>query len=128
MAKSILHNKADKTCYLCMLLKNDYSEKAGLQEHHIFFGSANRKISEKYGLKVYLCLWHHTEGKEAVHKNTEHDTLLKQTAQKAFIAKYSIELFMEKFRKNYLDMPIEEYTGSKDVEKDNAAAGIIFIE
>lgn len=128
MSKSILHNKDDKTCYLCMLLKNDYSEKTGLQEHHIFFGSANRKISEKYGLKVYLCLWHHTEGKEAVHKNTEYDTLIKQTAQKAFIKKYSAELFTEKFKKNYLDMPIKEYTGSKDVEKDNAAAGMMFIE
>ena len=75
--KSILHNKQDGTCYLCMLLHDDHGRKQ-TQEHHVFYGTANRKISEKYGLKAYLCLEHHTYdgGSEAVHRNhapfTEH--------------------------------------------------------
>lgn len=43
MAKSILQDK--KESYLTGATYN-------LEEHHIFFGTANRKISEKYGLKV----------------------------------------------------------------------------
>ena len=64
--KSIMHDKRDRTCYLCMMLHDDDSMKAVLQEHHIFGGTANRKISERYGIKVYLCLDHHLTGTEGM--------------------------------------------------------------
>lgn len=74
-----------------------------VQEHHVIFGSANRKLSEKYGLKVYLCLEHHEESKEAVHKNAEIALILKKEAQKCFEEHYPNLSFLKIFGKNYLD-------------------------
>lgn len=95
-------HKKDGSCYLCILLHSNYSPKM-VQEHHVIFGSANRKLSEKYGLKVYLCLEHHEESKEAVHKNAEIALILKKEAQKCFEKNYPNLSFMEIFGKNYLD-------------------------
>lgn len=39
-------------CYICGY--GGYTE-----EHHIFGGTANRSRSERYGLKVQLCVEHH---------------------------------------------------------------------
>ena len=56
MSKSIIQKK--KECIICNSLN--------AEEHHVFFGTANRKLSEKYGLKVYLCAEHH-RGTRGVH-------------------------------------------------------------
>ena len=82
MAKSIMHNKEDGTCYLCMLLNHDYARRSGLQEHHV---------------ELYLCLQHHTVGPEAVHNNKANSGLLQHDAQKAFEKKYSHEMWMQVF-------------------------------
>lgn len=100
--KSIMHNKKDGTCYLCMMLHDDDSIKEVRQEHHIFGGTANRKLSERYGLKVYLCLDHHLTGPEAVHKDVKIAILLKQDGQRAFRKRYPNMNFMKIFGKNYL--------------------------
>lgn len=102
MAKSILHNKMDGTCYLCMLLNQDYNRRI-TQEHHVIFGTANRKLSEKYGLKVYLCLEHHEIGEMSVHRNHEVASILQKQAQKVFEKTHSHEEWMKIFRRNYLD-------------------------
>lgn len=102
MAKSILHDKQDHTCYLCMLLNSDHDTRTGLQEHHVIPGTAGRKLSEHYGLKVYLCLQHHTAGPMAVHNNRTMERLLQVRAQKAFEKKYSHEKWMEVFGKNFI--------------------------
>lgn len=47
---SIMQNK--KRCYVCGLY-------APVEEHHIFFGNPNRRISEENGFKVWLCAEHH---------------------------------------------------------------------
>ena len=99
---SILHKK-DGTCYLCMKLHGDYTIKKGLQEHHVFGGYANRPISEAEGLKVYLCLWHHEEGPEAVQNNIINNRMVQQDAQRAFERMYSRERFVELFKRNYLE-------------------------
>lgn len=100
--KSILHNKKDGTCYLCMKLHGDYSRKTVLQEHHAIPGTANRHMSEKYGLKVYLDIQHHLEGPEAVHQNEEISILVKQDAQRAFEKTHTRAQWMAAFGKNYL--------------------------
>ncbi len=102
MAKSIMQNKEIGQCYLCRLLHDDYSIKPVLEEHHVMGGTANRKLSEEYGLKVYLDPDHHRNGPEAVHKNAEVANLLKKEAQKAFERTYSELNFREIFGKNYL--------------------------
>lgn len=103
--KSIMHNKQDGTCYLCMLLHNDYSRKLVREEHHVPFGRGIRKLSERYGLKVYLCIPHHQHdaGEEAVHRNDTVRRLLDKEAQKAFERHYPNLDFREIFGKNLLD-------------------------
>lgn len=120
--KSIMHDKREGTCYLCKLLYGDDSHKL-TQEHHAIFGRGKRKLSERYGLKVYLCIYHHTEGKEAVHKNKKNALLVKQEAQKAFIEHFPELDFTGIFGKNYMDGDAEEDSRQKDIEEE---PGIFF--
>lgn len=90
--KSILQD--EKMCYVCGTTYN-------IHEHHIIYGS-NRKNSEKYGLKCYLCGKHHNLSNEGVHFNKELDLKLKQMAQKKFEETHSHEEFMRIFGRNYL--------------------------
>lgn len=105
MSKNIM--QAANECYLCRM---ELSEKGiyeklpdkNLEEHHIMHGTANRKLAEKYGLKVKLCISHHRTGKEAVHKCRDTDLKLIQAGQKRFEELYSHEKWMQVFMKNYL--------------------------
>ena len=93
MKKSIICNTRE--CYVCGRVTN-------LHRHHIFFGTARRKISERLGLTVYLCLEHH-EGTEGVHNNIELDLELKRLAQSAYEQTHTREDWMNEMHKNYLD-------------------------
>lgn len=91
--KSIMQD--EKQCFLCGTTLN-------LHCHHILYGTANRKQSEKYGLKVWLCQEHHT-GNTGVHFNKTLDLRLKKLAQEKFNAVYGAnKSFLEVFGKNYL--------------------------
>lgn len=116
---SIIHEK-DGTCYLCMKLDGDYTQKRRLHEHHIF-GGPNRSISEAEGLKVYLCLEHHTVGPAAVHNNHENMRILQRIGQRAYEKTHSRKQFMELIGKNYL----EGDTVQQDPEKSTAAGFIL---
>lgn len=89
--KSIL--QSSKVCFVC---GSPY-----VQEHHVFFGTGHRRLSEKYGLKVYLCQKHHT-GEEGVHFDPKLDKALKQYAQKKFEESHSRKEFMKIFKRSYL--------------------------
>ena len=65
MADSIV--QTEKECWFC-------GARAGLEEHHIFAGVANRKISEKYGL---------TDPKDA--------GKIRAAIKKAILARYGIK-------------------------------------
>jgi len=93
MSKSILQDK--KQCIIC--------HNSNIEEHHVFFGTANRKLSEKYGLKVYLCPEHH-RGTRGVHGRDGKilDTYLKELAQSKFEEKESREKFRQIFGISYL--------------------------
>ena len=69
--------QSDKECYVCRTTSD-------LHSHHIYFGNSNRKQSEKYGMKVWLCGRHHNMSNEGVHFNKELNTHLKQLAQEVF--------------------------------------------
>lgn len=84
-----------KECYVCRTTNN-------LHSHHIFYGTANRKQSEKYGLKVYLCQEHHT-GNTGVHFQKDLDMHLKKIAQEHFEAEQgNREDFRRIFGRSYL--------------------------
>lgn len=91
--KSIIQK--EKQCYVCETIHN-------LQDHHIFFGTSNRKQSEKHGMKVWLCQEHHT-GTNGVHFNKDLDMHLKKLAQEHFEAVYGDRnAFRTVFGKSYL--------------------------
>ena len=73
-----------------------------LEEHHVMFGTADRKLSEKYGLKVMLCPEHHRTGFNAVHRNKNVNIILRMNAQEAFERKHGHDLWMKEFGRNYL--------------------------
>ena len=90
--KSIIQEQ--KECYVC-------KTKYGLHEHHIFYGTANRKQSEKYGMKIWLCGRHHNLSNEGVHFNKELDLQIKRMAQKKFEETYKDLDFIKIFGRSY---------------------------
>ena len=98
--KSIMQTD-DSYCYLCRKLHDDDFPKV-TEEHHVVFGNGRRSASEKWGLKIRLCKYHHTEGKEAVHRNREIADMVKQDAQREFEKRFPEESFLQIFGRNYL--------------------------
>lgn len=76
-------------------------KKTGLQLHHVFYGTANRRKSDKYGMVVWLCREHHT-GDEGVHHNEYLDNEVKKWAQGQFEQHDSREHFKRIFGKSWL--------------------------
>ncbi len=97
--KSIIQ-KDEYHCFLCG--KNAAVEP--LDEHHVF-GGANRKLSEKYGLKVFLHHFScHIFGKGSVHQNGDVAKKVKRVVQLKAMRYYNWteEQFIEIFGKSYL--------------------------
>ena len=95
MSKSII--QTEKECYLTGTTYN-------LHEHHIFYGTGLRKLSEKYGLKIWLKAELHNMSNEGVHFNPELDLQIKQMAQTKAMEHYgwSVADFIKIFGRNYL--------------------------
>ena len=88
--------QSEKECYVCGTTQN-------LHSHHIFSGYANRMLSEKYGMKVWLCGRHHNLSNDGVHFNNELDLELKQMAQRYFEENNGTrEDFIQIFGRSYL--------------------------
>ena len=81
--KSIMQQKGDRRCYLCMLLDGDFTYKPYLEEHHVLFGNTHA-FAEAEGLKVNLCLEHHRNGPAAVHNNAKNARILMAKAQEVY--------------------------------------------
>lgn len=96
MAKSILQAEKDE-CFIC-------GSRLWLEEHHVFGGVGRRKLSEKYGLKVYLCHYHHNEPPMGVHHNAKIREALQRYAQTKAMHHYgwTVDDFRNIFGKNYL--------------------------
>ena len=94
MAKTSIIQTGEKQCYLC-------GRRTCLEKHHIMAGVANRKISELFGIWIYLCDSCH-RGADGAQYNKEINIKLKQDAQQAFEDIHGHEMWMSLFRKNYL--------------------------
>ena len=91
--KSII--QSERVCYK--------TGRPDVQEHHIF-GGANRKNSEKYGLKVWLVREWHTDSPNGVHHNAEFMDELHRVGQQAFENRWGDrDIFLSIFHRNYLD-------------------------
>lgn len=90
----------DRRCFICQ--RNRHA--GGLERHHIF-GGANRKLSEEYGLVVYLCHYCHNEPPFGVHYNKKTAEMLHQYGQEKAMREqgWDKETFREIFGRNYLE-------------------------
>ena len=94
MKKSLIQN--GRYCYVC-------GTEYALHKHHIFYGSANRKLSEEDGAYCYLCYMHHNGGNYGVHFNKDLDIELKRECQEAWEqTKGTREDFIKRYGKTWL--------------------------
>lgn len=75
-----------------------------LHKHHIFGGTANRKLSEEDGMWIWLRADWHNMSDYGVHFNKELDLKLKRIAQKRWQEYYhkTKEDFIKKYGKSYI--------------------------
>jgi len=91
MTKSIITDDME-SCYIC--------GSNIVQIHHVIYGTANRKMSDKYGLIIPLCPYCH----KRVHEQDRNlDLQLHRLAQRRFTEEYPYLNFMEVFGRNYED-------------------------
>lgn len=95
MSKSILQDK--KECYITGSTNN-------LHKHHIFEGTANRKLSEREGLWIWLRADWHNLSDYGVHFNKKLDLKLKRIAQRRWQEYYykTKEDFIKEYGKSYI--------------------------
>lgn len=77
-------------------------DKEYCETHHIFFGRGLRKLSEKYGMKVYLSPECHRGSRIGVHHNRKNNLTIKRYAQHEFEKTHTREEFIKIFGKSYL--------------------------
>ena len=97
--------KERKTCFLCG--RTAYTER-----HHIFSGTANRKLSEEDGLVVDLCHSCHNEPPNGVHFNKDNMHRLHVHGQRVWemgkivndgmTDEQAREAFIKRYGRNYL--------------------------
>ena len=76
-----------------------------MHKHHIFYGTANRKKSDKDGCWIWLCGKHHNLSNTGIHFNKEFDLQVKKLTEKKWMEYYesNTEEFISRYGKNYLD-------------------------
>ena len=89
--RSIIQN--ERTCLIC---GSSYTEV-----HHIFFGTSNRKVSDKNGFIAFLCPEHH-RGNISPHHDRETDLRLKELCQREYEKTHTRQEFIELIGKSYL--------------------------
>lgn len=88
----------------CYITRRTYP----LHEHHIFEGTANRKKSEKYGLKIWLIPEYHNTTSNGIHFNYNLDLKVKKEAQRKFVERWGYQKWMQEFHKDYEQIPFKE--------------------
>ena len=75
------------------------------EQHHTYFGTGQRKISDKHGFVCELCTEHHRGQPKGVHGgNKELDIALKQYFQQEFEKEYLRHDFVRLVGRNYLEV------------------------
>lgn len=85
-----------KECYICG--STNY-----IQEHHCLSGNSNRKWSEKFGLKIWLCGKCHKALHDKDNNDNDYELQIKQMAQRKYEEIYGTrEDFIRIFGKSWL--------------------------
>lgn len=94
--KSILQTKKE-----CLICKTPFD----LHVHHVFEGNGRKQISEREGLVVWLCPFHHNASSHSVHLNEALNKKVKRWSEQKWLEHNkdkTVEDFIRLFRKNYL--------------------------
>ena len=91
--KSIL--QTEKKCFVC-------GKTYDLAVHHVYEGTANRRVSDATGMTIFLCHPHHNMSDEGIHFNKELDLEVKRYAQEVYERTHSREEFRSLFGKSWL--------------------------
>lgn len=93
--KSILQDK--KECFVT-------GNTEGLHKHHIFFGTANREISDQHGLWVWLSWYLHVADSpyKTPHNDNQTDRALRKICQAEYEKTHTRDEFMDLIGRNYL--------------------------
>lgn len=86
--------QTEKQCWYC-------GRKTMLERHHVMTGTANRKLSERFGLWIWCCHEDHV-GIGGVQYDRKKSDELKADAQMAFEAVYGHDAWMKTFYRNYI--------------------------
>ena len=91
---SILQNS--KLCLVC-------GKQHNLENHHVFYGTAHRKISDKYGLTIWLCREHH-RGNNGIHFDPNLDLEIKKKCQLIAMSYYNwdLSIWFKIFRRSWI--------------------------
>ena len=89
--KSIL--QTERTCLIC--------GSPQTETHHVFFGTSNRKISDREGFIAFLCPEHH-RGEYSPHHDRQIDLWLKKRCQAVYEETHTRQEFMALIGKSYL--------------------------
>ena len=87
----------EKECFVC-------GNTRDLAPHHCLMGNGMRPLAEQYGLKVWLCLDHHTGDHGVHHGNEALRKELQRVGERAFLDYYrkTVEDWIEIFGMNFL--------------------------
>ena len=91
--KSIL--QTEKKCFVC-------GKTYDLAVHHVYEGTANRRVSDATGMTIFLCHYHHNMSDEGIHFNKELDLSVKRYAQEIYEREHTREEFRSLFGKSWL--------------------------
>lgn len=69
--------------------------------HHVFYGTANRRLAQEDGYIIGLCPEHHT-GDDGIHFNKQMDLRWKRYAQAHYERTHSRDEFIARYGKSYL--------------------------
>ena len=94
-SKPTIMDTKPSECFLC-------GRWCRTHKHHIY-GGANRKLSEREGLYVYLCPACHNMSRDGVHMNAEKNRALQVAGQRRYEETHSRQDFMQIFGRNYIE-------------------------
>lgn len=82
---------------LCSVCGKPYAET-----HEVYHGNPNAALSQKYGMTIRLCPYHHRNSPNGVHHNKEFRNRLQKEYQQKFEEEYPDLVFKDIFGKTYL--------------------------
>lgn len=93
--KSII--QSEKVCYRT-------GATFDLEEHHVYGGNPNRKLSEKYGLKIWLKADYHRNTKHSIHMNKEFREQVQRDVQLIAMKHYgwTVDDFRQIFGRSFI--------------------------